>query len=76
MLFLFIAFTCSFGYGFGALERSYYDSKHQLFYGGSEIGFVTITDFSNYPNTTLANFGIPLMDTTLSFRVCPWPFLP
>jgi hypothetical protein len=70
MMFLFIALTCSFGYGFGALERSYYDSKHQIFYGGSEIGFVTITDFSNYPTTTLANFGVKLEDTLTDIKVC------
>jgi hypothetical protein len=50
----------SFGYGFGALERTYYDSKTKLFYGGSEIGFVTISDFSAYPTVTVTDVGFPL----------------
>lgn len=59
-----------YGYGFGALERSYYDSKQKVFYGGSEQGFVTITDFEDYPNVTIAAFGIELDDTLTDIKVC------
>jgi hypothetical protein len=61
----------SFGYGFGALERSYYDSKTKLFYGGSEIGFVTISDFSAYPTVTVTDVGFPLTSATLTdIKIC------
>lgn len=59
-----------YGYGFGALERSYYDSKEQIFYGGSELGFVSISDYSNYPEVKQANFGITLEDTLTDITVC------
>jgi hypothetical protein len=60
----------SFGYGFGALERSYYDSKTKLFYGGSEIGFVTISDFSAYPTVTVTDVGFPLTSALTDIKIC------
>ena len=50
----------SFGFGFGALERSYYDSSQEIFYEGSEIVLVTISDFGGWPSVKQAKFGIPL----------------
>lgn len=60
----------SFGYGLGALERSYYDSKEEVFYGGSEQGFVTVSDFSMFPNITQAPFGIQLEYPLTDIKVC------
>jgi hypothetical protein len=59
-----------FGFGFGGLERSYYDSKTKLFYGGSEIGFVTISDFSAYPTVTVTDVGFPLTDSLTDIKIC------
>lgn len=59
-----------YGYGFGALEHSYYDSKEMIFYGGSQLGFVTISDYQNYPNVTQAHFGIDLDNTLTDIEVC------
>lgn len=59
-----------YGYGFGALERTVYDPKEQLFYGGSELGFITISDFSAYPNVSVVDFGIPLEDTLTDLAIC------
>lgn len=43
-----------------------------VFYGGSEIGFITVSDFSNYPDVTQAPFGIPLPDgaSFTDIKVC------
>jgi hypothetical protein len=47
-----------FGFGFGALERSVLHKS--IFYGGSERGFVSISDFSKYPDVIIAPFGITI----------------
>lgn len=52
------------------MERSYYDSKTKLFYGGSEIGFVTISDFSAYPAVTVTDVGFPLTDSLTDIKIC------
>jgi hypothetical protein len=60
-----------YGFGFGSLEQSYYDYEQKIFYGGSELGFVTVSDFSNYPNeSVLLDFGIPLNATLTDVEVC------
>jgi hypothetical protein len=59
-----------YGYGFGGLESSYYDASEQVFYGGSELGFVTLTDFSNWPDSTVAPFGISLESDLTDMIVC------
>jgi hypothetical protein len=60
-----------YGFGFGSLEQSYYDTKQSIFYGGSELGFVSVSDFSNYPNESiLLDFGIPLNYTLTDVEVC------
>ena len=41
-----------------------------VFYGGSEIGFITVSDFSDYPDVKQADFGIPLNDTLTDIKVC------
>jgi hypothetical protein len=41
-----------------------------IFYGGSELGFITVSDFKDFPNMTLADFGIPLEDTLTDITVC------
>jgi len=41
-----------------------------IFYGGSELGFVTINDFENYPDVTQADFGIQLEYTLTDIKVC------
>lgn len=61
---------CSYGFGFGTLERSYYDTKQMIFYGGSEIGFVTVSDYKEFPNVTVADFGIPLNYSLTDIKVC------
>ena len=63
-------FHVSYGYGFGALERSKYDPTEMIFYGGSEIGFVTITDYMNYPDVVQADFGIPLDASLTDITIC------
>lgn len=53
------------------MERSYFDSKEKLFYGGSELGFVTISDFSAYPTVVkITDVGFPLSDSLTDIRVC------
>ena len=59
-------YSYSYGYGFGALERAYYDASNQVFYGGSEIGFVSVSDFVAFPNITIADFGVDLAGETLT----------
>jgi hypothetical protein len=41
-----------------------------IFYGGSEIGFVTVSDFKDFPNMTVAEFGIPLDYSLTDIKVC------
>ena len=61
----------SYGYGFGALERSYYDATNKVLYGGSEIGFVTVTDFAKFPDDVqVTNFGLPLDDSLTDLKAC------
>ena len=65
------AYTYRYGFGFGALERSYYDADQKLFYGGSEIGFVTISDFSSYPdNVATLDISFPLPDALTDIKIC------
>lgn len=60
-----------YGFGFGALERSYYDADQKLFYGGSEIGFVTISDFNEYPdNVETLDISFPLPDSLTDIKIC------
>jgi hypothetical protein len=69
-LFSHVSLRFSYGYGFGTLERSYYDSVEMIFYGGSELGFVTVSDFKDFPNMTVADFAITLEDTFTDIKVC------
>lgn len=65
-----------YGYGLGALERSYYDGTNKVFYGGSELGFVTVSDFVNYPEVTVTDMFIDLVDSLTDIKVCgPYLFV-
>jgi hypothetical protein len=68
---------CRYGFGFGALERSYYDGRNKIFYGGSERGFVTVSDFANYPDTVVVtDAGFPLTNSLTDIKVCgDWLFV-
>jgi len=60
-----------YGYGFGALERSYYDAKSHIFYGGSEIGYLTVSDFSGFPDDVKhADFVLPFEDGITDVKGC------
>lgn len=60
-----------YGFGFGALERSYYDAEQKLFYGASELGFVTISDFATYPtNVTTLNISFALTESMTDIKIC------
>lgn len=63
-----------YGYGFGALERSFYDAKQKIFYGGSEIGALTVTDFADYPGDVVvpAPFLVQMPDgySLTDVKVC------
>ena len=59
-----------YGYGLGSLETSFYDPSEKVFYGGSELGFVTVSDFANWPEVSLAPFGIPLDSDLTDLVVC------
>ncbi|GKY96678.1 hypothetical protein MPSEU_000627400 [Mayamaea pseudoterrestris] len=59
-----------YGYGFGGLESSYYDASEKIFYGGSELGFITVTDFGDWPNAKLAPFDLPLEFDLTDIVVC------
>ena len=54
----------------GSLETSFYDPSEKVFYGGSELGFVTISNFGSWPELTLAPFGIPLDSDLTDISVC------
>jgi hypothetical protein len=63
--------TYRYGFGFGALERSYYDAEQKLFYGASEIGFVTISDFGAYPqNVTTLDISFALPNSLTDIKIC------
>jgi hypothetical protein len=53
------------------LERSYYDAEQKLFYGASEIGFVTISDFGAYPqNVTTLDISFALPNSLTDIKIC------
>jgi hypothetical protein len=60
----------SYGFGFGAMERSFYDPVQKVFYAGSETGFISITDFKNYPRVVQLDYGIPLEKSFTDLKVC------
>jgi hypothetical protein len=52
-------------------EQSYYDYNNKIFYGGSELGAVTISDFSNYPDEVVTlDIGFALEDTLTDLIAC------
>jgi hypothetical protein len=60
-----------YGYGFGSLEQSIYDPSQKIFYGGSELGVVTVSDFGKYPNESVVlDVAIPLNYTLTDVEVC------
>jgi hypothetical protein len=60
-----------YGYGFGSLEQSIYDPSQKIFYGGSELGVVTVSDFADFPNASVVlDIAIPLNYTLTDVEVC------
>jgi hypothetical protein len=60
-----------YGFGFGSLEQSIYDPSEKIFYGGSELGFVTVSDFGNFPNESVVlDIAIPLNYSLTDVEVC------
>ena len=41
-----------------------------MFYGGSELGFVTISDFSKYPDVDILDVSFPLPDKLTDIKIC------
>lgn len=62
-----------YGYGMGALERTAYDYEQKYFYGASEQGQVTVTDFSDPANPQVLpeEYMINLDATLTDIQVCP-----
>ena len=62
-----------YGYGMGALERTAYDYEQKYFYGASEQGQVTVTDFSDPANPQVLpeEYMIDVGGTLTDIQVCP-----
>ena len=63
-------FADRYGFGFGALERSFYSSDQKIFYGGSEQGVITVSDYATYPDSVSTPIGLSVTDTVTDLRGC------
>ena len=54
------------------METSYYDYKNKVLYSGSEQGYVTVSDFIDYPTVATTDLGIALDEgwTLTDIEVC------
>lgn len=60
-----------YGYGIGSLEQSFYDASQKIFYGGSELGFITVSNFGAYvASSVVTDYGIPLNYSLTDLEVC------